>query len=266
MPSYTPVTAVLRGLEVLRVINRSGTSSVKDIHYETGLDKATIVRMLETLIHAGYLRRNEDTGAYAVTGRVRQLSSGFVGYDNAGAISAPILAGLRDEIGWPSGFTVCDGDAMVVIQTSRDIGPLSFARNPGYRIPMLTASVGKVYLAFCPEAERREIIAKLRASEDRTQQVSLGRIETMIKQVRKAQYAITDDTYSHREYKGRFQVMAVPVMDEDDIYGALNIIWLRNTLTPAQARDQYLSRMQATAQAIAEELRSSGSQVPNNDR
>jgi hypothetical protein len=43
-----PVIALSRGLEVLRVINQERHSTVGSLHKATGLNKATIVRMLET--------------------------------------------------------------------------------------------------------------------------------------------------------------------------------------------------------------------------
>jgi IclR family mhp operon transcriptional activator len=258
MPSYTPVTAVLRGLEVLRVVNRSGVATVKEIHYETGLDKATIVRMLETLIHAGYLQRSDKTSAYNVTGRVLQLSAGFVRYDKAGEICAPILARLRDNIGWPAGFTMLDDDAMIVVETSRDDGPISFRRNPGYRLPILQVSVGKVYLAYCPEAERELILARVRDRPDADQKLSASRIEKMLKQVRKLGFAVSDESYIYREYRGNFIGMAVPVMNEGSVYGALNFIFVRNAITVEDAATRYIGNLQSAAEEIARAFRAEG--------
>lgn len=258
MASYTPVTAVLRGLEVLRTVNRSGISTVKEIHYETGLDKATIVRMLETLIHAGYLSRDPETASYSVTGRVLQLSSGFILYDKAGELCAPVLSTLRDRIGWPSGFTMLDDDAMIVVQTSRDVGPISFNRNPGYRLPMLQVSVGKVYLAFCPDAEREAILGRLRENEDRSVQTALARIDTSLKRVRKTGFAVTEDSYSYREYRGNFVGMAVPVIDGTKVYGALNIIYLRSAVTQDEAQERYLGELRTAADEIAKQFRNAG--------
>jgi IclR family transcriptional regulator, mhp operon transcriptional activator len=63
MTSFRPVIALSRGLEVLRVINQERQSTVGSLHKATGLNKATIVRMLETLEHEGYVVRR--TGAAA---------------------------------------------------------------------------------------------------------------------------------------------------------------------------------------------------------
>ena len=53
MPSYKPVTAVLRALEVLGAVSRHGVSTVSQIARDTGLNASTVVRCLETLESAG---------------------------------------------------------------------------------------------------------------------------------------------------------------------------------------------------------------------
>lgn len=258
MASYAPVTAALRGLEVLRVVNRAGMATVKAIHHETGYDKATIVRMLETLIHAGYVSRDAEAATYTVTGRVLQLSAGFVRYDKAGEACAPILSAFRESIGWPSDFAIRDDEAMIVVRTSRDTGPLSFNRNPGFRAPILLTSIGKAYLAFCPEHERVEITARLKETMPRNQMPSQTRLDTMLATVRKAGFAVMEDAYSQREYKGTVWAMAVPVMDRQKLYGAMNIMMLRKTVTPDEARERYLAPLQTAAIEVAGALRSAG--------
>ncbi|MFC7555351.1 helix-turn-helix domain-containing protein [Pseudoroseomonas wenyumeiae] len=69
MPSYEPVTALLRGLDVLRAVNRLEGATVKDIHRLTGLNQPAVVRMLETLIHAGLVVRQRGQAVYVPTGR-----------------------------------------------------------------------------------------------------------------------------------------------------------------------------------------------------
>ena len=77
MPSFKPVIALSRGLDILRVVNEERQASVGSLHKATGLDKATIVRMLETLEHEGYVLRDVDRAVYAPTGRALLLSQGY---------------------------------------------------------------------------------------------------------------------------------------------------------------------------------------------
>lgn len=256
MTSYKPVTAVLRGLEVLRVANRSGLATVKLIHQETGLDKATIVRMLETLIHAGYVSADRDGGGYHVTGRVLQLSAGFVLYDRAAEISMPILERLHAIVDWPSDFSIRDDDAMIVARTSRQTGPFNFNRNAGFRAPILQTSIGRAYLAHCNETEREDILARLAETTPRLP--PRARIDRVLEGVREAGFAVMDEGYSRREYKGAILAIAVPVQSEMHLHGSLNLMFLRATIDPSEAARRYLAPLQTAAATIATALSGAG--------
>ena len=65
--SYPPVEAVHRALEVLRAVNKLRIASVNGIHEQTGINKSTIVRMLETLMGEGDWGRPIARRIYAQT-------------------------------------------------------------------------------------------------------------------------------------------------------------------------------------------------------
>lgn len=257
MPSYKPVTAVLRGLEVLHVVNRTMPATVKEIHYETGFDKATIVRMLETLIHAGYVTRDAATGSYRVTGRVLQLSTGFSAHDRASEICAPILARFRRTVGWPSDFAVRDAESMIVVQTSRAEGPMFFNRRPGFRAPILTTSLGKAYLAHCPAKERADIIALLETGPGDAKTALPRHLDDKLAGIRAAGFATMDDSYSQSQYNGSITAIAVPVFEGDALRGAVNIMLLRDAVTPEEAVERYLPGLLDTAAQIGAAFQSS---------
>src|SRR3546814_9625031 len=101
MPSFKPVVALTRGLEVLRAVNRDRPATVGSIHKATGLDKATVVRMPETLEHAGYIMRDGERAAYAPTGPSLLLSQGYSRHLCVGSVAAPILQEVREQVGRP---------------------------------------------------------------------------------------------------------------------------------------------------------------------
>lgn len=257
MSSYKPVAALLRGLEVLRCVNRMGLATVRALHEATGADKATIVRMLETLIHAGYVRRDEAAGGYRATGRVLELSLGFDRLRVAADLAAPVLARFRAEIGWPSDFALRDGDAMIVAETSREPGPMFLNRRPGFRAPILPTSIGRAYLASCPAEERAEIIALLRARPEGGP--SDADLAALLTQVRRAGCAEMDEAYSQAEYSGVTSALAVPVMDEDGrAHGALNVMYLRKAMGADRARRDMPPRLRTAATELAAVFREGG--------
>ena len=91
MGSYKPVNAVIRGMEVLAAVNKlKGKATVGEIHRETAIDKATIVRMLETLMHAGYVYRDDDRTMYEVTGKTCCYVRVMTGIARSGGSSRPL--------------------------------------------------------------------------------------------------------------------------------------------------------------------------------
>jgi IclR family mhp operon transcriptional activator len=65
--AFAPVQAATKALTVLAAVNRSGLATVGELHADTGIPKPTIVRMLQTLIAAGYVEQDENVRGYLVT-------------------------------------------------------------------------------------------------------------------------------------------------------------------------------------------------------
>jgi len=257
MPSFKPVIALSRGLEILRVINEEGQSTVRSLNKATGLDKATIVRMLETLEHTGYVMRDPDQAVYAPTGRTLVLSQGYDRHLWVGSLAEPILGEYRARIGWPSDVAICDRDAMVVVRTTRGgQGPLSFNRKPGFRASILMTSLGRAYLAFCREAERERIVSLLAATPGAWNDLARQprKLQSLLNQVRETGYATMDEAYSAREYYGSVWAFAVPVRRGEEVYASINMMLLKSAVDPSEGIERFLAPLQETADKLAEAL------------
>ncbi|WP_338664480.1 helix-turn-helix domain-containing protein [Pararoseomonas sp. SCSIO 73927] len=252
MPSYEPVTALLRGLEVLRAVNRPDGATVKDIHRLTGLNQPAVVRMLETLIHAGLVIRQRDRAAYLPTGRTLELSAGYVAHREVGIAATPVMEALRRSTGWPSDVGVFDGDAMVVAHTSRVEGRLLFGRRPGYRAPVLGTSLGRAFLAFCGPAERERALALAAAAPDPWNDPARDppRADDLLRGVREAGFATMDGAYAAREYGGLAGAIGVPVLLDGVAVAALNLMYLNE----AAERDEVVRRLLPVLQGAAAEV------------
>lgn len=257
MTSYQPVTAALRVLDVLAALNRPGVKpTVAGLHGATGIDKATVVRMLETLIHAGYVLRDPDQPVYRPTGKTLALAAGYDRHKVAGAIVSDDLAAFRQQVGWPSDVALFDHDAMLVVHSSRPPEPLHFIRASGFRAPVLVTSLGLAWLAHCPEAERAAYLA--RAAADPAPQNDLARdpaaLQARLEMVRARGHATMDPSYSRAHYEGRFSSIGVPIMAAGRVFGAINVIHLLSALGPEEARQRLLAPLQEVAARMARRL------------
>jgi len=253
VPSFKPVIALSRGLEILRVVNQERESSVGSLHRATGLDKATIVRMLETLEHEGYVLREADRAVYAPTGRALLLSQGFDQHLWIGSLAQPVMAAFRREVGWPSDIAVFDRDAMIVAQTTREDGAMGFMRRPGFRFPVLMTSMGRAYLAFCDALVRDRIIAALAAVPGPATELarhprSLARL---IAETRERGYALMDDRYSQEVFNNQVWALGVPVRDDCQVFASINLMMLRSAVAQDTGVTQFLEPLRSAAAAIA---------------
>lgn len=256
MPSFKPVIALARGLEILRAVNEQRQASVGSLHKATGLDKATIVRMLETLEHEGYVMRDADRAIYAPTGRSLLLSQGYDQHLWIGAIAEPIMQDFRKQIGWPSDIALFDGDAMVIAQTTRGHDSMLFNRRPGFRFPVLATSMGRAYLAFCGEQRQAEIVAKLAEIPGSATELARHprRLKKLLADTRERGYAVMDADYSRQVFDNKVWAMGVPVHNDRQVFASINIMMLRSAVTMDEAVKQFLKPLQSAAVQIAEAL------------
>ncbi|MFH5924360.1 IclR family transcriptional regulator domain-containing protein [Roseomonas xinghualingensis] len=252
MPSYEPVTALMRGLEVLRAVNRLPAAGVKDIHRLTGINQPTIVRMLETLMHAGFVIRHPQQPVYLPTGKTLELSSGYVLHREIGILATPVMTRLRGLVGWPSDVAIFDGDAMVVAHTSRGEGRFIFDRRTGFRAPVFATSLGRAYLAFCGEADRERAFSLAARSPEPWNTLAHRPAEAAaaFAAIRATGYAVMDEAYSDREYGGQASAVAVPVLVGGLAAASLNLMYLRETIERAAVVDRLLPLLREAASEL----------------
>lgn len=241
------IESLRRGLEILRLLNDDGISHVRDLHAATGLPKSTIVRMLETLEAAGYVKREAD-GASRVTARVLGLAKGFDADDSLMRVAGPALDAVREAQGWPVEMATFDRDAMVVLSPGRQAGAMSLNRPHGSRLPLLVTALGKAYLAFCPDEERARTLVLLRASPDPRDRLARddAAIGHLFDRIRRAGFATND-----REHLRSTVAVAVPVLVDGLPVACVAVLALASVMTIADAVEHFVPPLREAAAAIA---------------
>ena len=256
MASFQPVTAALRVLDVLIVVNRLRQASVGDIFRATGINQPTVVRMLETLISAGFVARHATQALYMPTGRTLDLSCGYQAHEEMALAAGPVLSALHKQLRWPSDVAVYDSDAMVVARTSRAEGFVHFNRRPGYRAPLLGTSLGLAFLAFCDPATREAALSVLRTSTDPWNAITQkpAELQRLLETVRANGYATMNADYAEHAYNGAASAVGVPILIPGGIAGSLNLMYLRHSIDEAGVISRFIVPLQGAASAIARAL------------
>lgn len=263
MSNIKPTRALARGLEVIQVLNERHSTPLSLLNERTGMSRATLLRILNTLDAAGWIYRYRANGNYRLATAVCRLGQHLLTVDRIAESAAPILDRLYQQVGWPSDIAFCTGQSMQILDSTRRMRPEIGNHNPlDIHAPMLWSALGRAYLAFCPAAEREAILDRLRDSPARLDldQATCDQrwIEGLLEDTRASGYGVAEpDSEGHPNGKRGISAMAVPVRTGGRIRACLSLIWIEGEDEDSLCRmvGEGLPVLQDAAQEIADRLR-----------
>src|SRR5690348_15217309 len=144
------VHTVAKALRILEALNQSRVTPLAALHEITGMPKSTLVRLLDTLIHAGYVVRISRRDGYALTESVLRLSSGVRHRDMVVDVARPLMEAFTRQRKWQVSLATAESDAMVVRFTTRHMSPFSREQNfLNRRVHMIQSALGRAFFAYC---------------------------------------------------------------------------------------------------------------------
>jgi IclR family mhp operon transcriptional activator len=237
------VRALRRGLEVLTALNRMKGASALDLARRTKIPRPTVYRLLETLEEMGFVTRSPTDETWHLTISVRTLSAGYDDETWVRQVALPVVNKLQRAIIWPVDLTTYDRDTMVVRETTHRSSPFSIDPGmAGTRLPMLSTSAGRAYLAFCPEEEREAILERLLRDQTVGERVV---IDAMVTQARREGFSRRTD-----DYRPGTASIAVPVLWDGRVLACMAVIWITSAMTPQQAIDRLLTPLREAAMEV----------------
>ena len=107
--SVKSVEALRRGLEVLQTIEQMSAATLADLHQQTRIPKATLLRMLKTLMACGRVTRSEIESRYLPVTAPGAPDAVAVWQSRLASIAAPVRVRLEQRVPWPTDLAVRDG-------------------------------------------------------------------------------------------------------------------------------------------------------------
>jgi len=251
MESTRPIRALMRGFDALTVLNLRDGATVSEVAQEIRLPRTTAYRILETLCNAGFVLRDPADDRYRLTVRVKALSDGFTDEVWVTQIATPRIIELCDELVWPISLATLAGSTMILRETTDHATPLAIERfSAGIRLPLLSSSAGRAYLACCPPAECEKLLDQLAHSNKEDAALARApRPELLhtLAAIRDQGYATTTRTRRMVEEIS----LSAPVMAGDRILAALTVRFAASAMPLKSAMERFLPKLRQTAAMIA---------------
>ena len=141
------VTALARGLDVLRTFGAGEALANSEIASRTGLPRPTVSRLTHTLTALGYLTHDPRAERYRPSSAVLSLGYGAVAGTEFRTIARPHMQEIADFARSSCALGACHGLEMIYVENCRGRdAPFTLGLDVGARIPLASTAMGRAWL------------------------------------------------------------------------------------------------------------------------
>lgn len=147
------VASVERALTILNAFRKGDRwLSLADLSQRTSLYKSTLLRLADTLIAYGYLRRN-DAGLYAIGSAPARLAMLYQDSFELRDMLMPVLQFMMSDSGETASFYVREGGNRICLYRQEPDRTVRLHLTEGQHFPLSSGAAGKILRAFGNPAE-----------------------------------------------------------------------------------------------------------------
>lgn len=223
---------LLKGLMVLEAVTdvEHTSRTIEELAARVGLTRSNTHRTLQTLMHAGYIERDEVSG-YRGGIRLFELAARQLGSLDLRRTAGPAMRKLAADTGETVHLSVLDGIEVVYIDKIDSPQPIRAYSMVGGRAPAYAVATGKALLAYQPEGYL-ETYAEILGQHTGATITALPLLKEELRRAVRAGYAM-----NRGEWRDGVGGVAVAIFNAlDDVVGAVGISGPMDRLSLARAK------------------------------
>ncbi|MCM2676219.1 IclR family transcriptional regulator [Alkalicoccobacillus plakortidis] len=246
------VQSVTRALSILNVLAEHPNGiKITTLASELELSKATVHRLLATLISSNYVRQDPDTERYKIGYQIVSLATHFLNHFDIIEVAKPHLTKLSNDINETVHLCIEDKGQALYIDKIESTQPIAMYSRIGTRAPMYCTAVGKVLLSGMSPTKYGEVVQEIQFNQVTTHTInSAESLATEIKLVKEQKYAIDE-----QEITEGVRCLAFPLYNfKGEIVASFSVSGPVNRITEQYLHDSLKEKMRETANTISREL------------
>jgi IclR family pca regulon transcriptional regulator len=218
------------------------------------MSRSTTHRYVITLHALGYLEQGASR-KYRLGLRVTDLGMSALNSTGLREHSHPYLEELRQRTSYTVNLSVLDGSEILYVDRARSFrrgqSKIDLGLHPGSRLPAYCTSMGKILLAYLPEDEQRERLAKVKLIKRGPNTItSKSALRDELENVATAGFAVNDE-----ELALKLHSISAPVRNESrEVVAAVNLAAHSSMISLEELVDALGPHLISTADRISARL------------
>jgi len=195
-----------RGLALLRAFRPGSTLLGNgELAERSGLPRATVSRLTQTLVAGGFLQHDEAARAYRLGAPVLSLAYAMRQGSEILRAALPLMRETAENQRINVGLACADGEEMIYLESVRRHRASMFRHiTAGSRIPMELTSLGRAHLATLPKADLGRMLALFRARRR-------AHWPALLKEIRAAIAAVERNGYCRASWQPGVIALSAPL-------------------------------------------------------
>ncbi|MHC6223797.1 IclR family transcriptional regulator [Pseudomonas sp. X10] len=246
------VRSVGRALAIVELLGEHGSLGLEELHYLTGLPKATVSRLLHTLQEQGWLYRGLCDRRYQLSSRRLFGDAGERQSRRLLEEAAPLLKELSERTGLVADLSFFDGANLRVVESS--VPERLRKRYPnnslviGLKASLFHSAMGQACLAALDTEHIRDL-----AERHPLQGEELLKLHERVHH-----RGFGERTEGHWEYAVRLpfliRAIALPVQAGERVLGSIALHWPQDQDSVEQVRRRHLGSLGAAVEQLQRNL------------
>jgi IclR family pca regulon transcriptional regulator len=242
------MTSLARGLIVIQAFTQQAPQmTISQLSIKTGLSRAAVRRCLYTLTKLGFAGA-EDGSRYSLRPRMLTLSHTYTTSNTLSSAAQPILERMSAALRESFSVATLDGEDIVYIARTQVNRIMAVDLHIGSRLPAYCTSMGRILLAYLPNEQLEQYLAKVDLVPHTTRTItSVEKLRLALRNIRRNGYAICD-----QEYEVGLRSIAVPVYSSSGrVVATLNLSGNAPRLSVLEMQSRYLTPLRNAANELS---------------
>ncbi len=202
------INSILRAFGILSCFSGEKTHfKIGELARQFKLDRSTTYRILLSLEKCGLVEKDEKTGAYSLGMTAFEIGNTYLRQMDFLQTSKPVMVELAAKVQETVHLAVLSGTEIVYVDKVDSPRTLGVMSKIGQRGSLHSTALGKVLLAFQPEAESSSMIKQIKLKPFTANTISSKtKLMDELKKVRRQGYA-----FDFRESEPDVECIAAPI-------------------------------------------------------